>query len=133
MNGEGSGLLFDVNGEQVVESFVVGRELESFPRREDRDVRNTLTTLPRAIAAKGHAGIRWKEVACHVGTEAAGDGDGWCTIGNSWIRVVHHDGSTRGKCFSDQLFLAALGLPAVPHGVLADEDVRAGKTLAIER
>ena len=132
-NVEGSRLLFDVNDEQVVESLVIGWQLESLPRREDGDVRYAVSTLTCAVAAKGDRGIGRKEVACKVSAEASRDGNDWRTIGHTRIRVVNDHRMASGERLGDQLLLAALRLAVVPHDVLADKVVRAGKALAIER
>lgn len=133
MNVEGPRLLFDVHNEQVVESLLIGRQLESLPRREDSDVGYAVPTLTGAVAPKGDRGIGRKEVACKVSAEATRDGNDWRTIGHPRIRVVDDHRVAGGERLGDQLLLAALRLAVVPHDVLADKVVRAGKALAIER
>ena len=133
MNVEGPRLLFDVHNEQVVESLLIGRQLESLPRREDSDVGYSVPTLTGAVAPKRDRGIGRKEVACKVSAEATRDGNDWRTIGHPRIRVVDDHRVAGGERLGDQLLLAALRLPVVPHDVLADKVVRAGKALAIER
>jgi len=133
MDVERPRLLVDVNGEQVLESFVVGRRLEALPCRKDRDGGDTFAPLTSAVAAKGNTGVRWKEVTSHFGIETSREGDDRRAIGNPWIRVIDDHRSAGGKSLGDQLFLPALRLPVVPHDVLADQDVRAGKAFTIER
>jgi len=133
MNVKRPRLLVDVNREQVLESFVVGRRLEPLARRKDRHGGDTFAPLTSAVAAKGNTGVRRKEVTSHFGIETSRDGDDRRTIGNPWIRVIDDHRSARRKSLGDQLFLPALRLPVVPHHVLADQDVRGGKAFTIER
>ena len=132
MNIERARLLFDRDGEQVVESFRIGWRLESLLRHEDRDVWNAVATLARSIAAQGHRGLRLEKIACNVCAEAPRDRDDRRAIGHPGIRVVDNKGASRGKGPGNQLLLPPLRLPVVSQGVLADQVVGGGKALAVK-
>jgi len=132
MHIERARLLFDDDGEQVVESFRIGRGLESLLRHEDRDVWNTLAALARSIAPHGSGRLRQKEVACNVCAAAPRDRDDRRAVGHAGIRVVDNKGASRGQGLGNQLLLPPLRLPVVAHGVLADHVVGGGKAFAVK-
>lgn len=132
MNIERARLLFDDDGEQVVESFGISRRLQSLLRHEDRNVWNAVVTLARSIAAQGNRRLRREEVACNVRAEALRDRDDRGAIGHPGIRVVDNNGASGNKGLRDQLLLPPLGLPDVSHGVLADKVVGGSKAFAVK-
>ena len=118
---------------QTVESLLVRRSLEPFPRREDRDSRNTLAAFTRLVPAQGVGRLRWKEIPCNLCAAALRDRDDCRPIGRSWIRVVDDDRAAGGEGGVDQLFLPALRLPVMPHGILADVLVSGREPVPVER
>ena len=132
-DAEGARLLVDSHDVQMIESFVISRQLEPLPRRKNGDVGDAVAPLTHTIASKGNRRLRREKIACNVCAETSRDGDDGRTIGSARIGIVHDDRSSGCKCLRNQLILSALRLPVVPNGVLADKVVRAGKAVAIER
>ena len=116
----------------MVESFIVRRQLEPFPCREDGDVRHAVATFTRAIPPDGDLRVGREEVAGDVGAEAPRDADERRPIGCARIRVIDDNRPARAEGFRNQLLLATLRLSVVAHHVLADKVMRASKTFAIE-
>ena len=132
MHIERARLLFDEDGEQVVESLGIRWRLEPLPCHKDGNVGDAVAALTCPVATQRDLGLRREVVACNVCAEASRDRNNRRAIDRPGIRVVDNNRASGGKRRFNQLFLPVLGLPVVPHGVLADKIVSRGKAFTVE-
>ena len=133
MNGKRPRLLVDHNCVELIETLRIGRFLEAFAGREDRDVGNAVASLAPSIPANGVGRLRREEVTCNLGAVSSGDRNHGRPIRHAWICIVDDDGTAGREGCVDQLFLAPLRLPMIAHGILADVLVSPGKPFGVER
>ena len=133
MDLERARVLVDRDDEESIEPFVIGGHLEPLPRRKDGNRGNPGAPFACAVAAQRVTRVCRKEVACNLRAAATANRDDSRAFRHRRIGVVDDHRPAGSEARVDQVFLAALGLAVVAHGVFADQVVRRRKTFTIER
>jgi hypothetical protein len=123
---------FRAHLEKSVEALAERRPLPPLRGGGDGDVRNARTPDALAVPAEALAHVGGDEPAGDGGPVPACDLDQGRAVRDGGVDVVDGDGPPRRQRLADERELVRLLVAPPPHEVLADQDMRRRKALAIE-